>query len=467
MNPPDTWFLPEWAADWSSGRPLGLRAGTGTPTVTSQGIEAVAGGLWAESAALSRRPVAEFVAALDAAAARWLDAGDPLRRAAEAWLPRITGYAPLTVRESLDHLFGGLRADPLNRLLRGEIGEPDALDRFIPRGAGAVRALGPKLTVLWASGNVPVASIPTIFHALLLKSPCLVKASTAEPLLPALVARSLAESAPWLAGAVAALSWPGDEEALGRAALRHADAVVAYGGADALAAARGWAPPEARFRACGPRVGFGVVGREQLFPEALEDLAARAARDVALFDQQGCMSPHLLYVEEGGAVPARELAARIAAALAGWESRAPRRPLDPAEAAAVHQLRAAHEMRAFADPETALFASPEGTAWSVLLDPEPAFRPSCLNRVLRVTPIADLARVPDLVAPFAAHLQTVVAALDAARLAALAERLASLGVTRIAPLGRAQEPDLTAPHDGYPRLADLVRWITIEAAGSP
>jgi Acyl-CoA reductase (LuxC) len=453
------------------------------PQVTAGWIEELAARLRQAAGALAARPVAEIVAAIDRTAARWLDPGDPARAEAERLLPQATGYAPAAIREALDHLFAGLRAAPLAALLRAELGDPDALDRFVPLPGAArelrptpvqTRAIGPRLTVVWAAGNVPVAALPSMVHALLLKSACVVKTAAEEPLLPALFARSLARETPWLGEAMAVLHWPGDDAAVGAALLGHADAVIAYGSDAALASLHAWVPPGARFQAHGHRVGFGMIGREALTAAALEDLADRAARDVALFDQQGCMSPQLLFVEEGGELDASrrgatrgcasalDLAERIAAALARWELRAPRRPLSPSEAAAIHQLRAAIEMRALARADVTLLASSPGTAWTVIVDPEASFAATCLNRTLLLCPVADLCQVPERVASLAGHLQTVVAALPEPRLLDLAERLAPLGVTRLAPLGRAQYPAPVAHHDGSPRLAGLIRWLDLE-----
>lgn len=453
------------------------------PRVTPAWIEGLAARLRQAGGELAARPVAEIVAAIGRSAERWLDGDDPARREAERLLPQSTGYAPATIREALNHLFAGLRAAPLAELLRAELGDAAVLDRFVPRrGADGAdlsstlrtRATGPRLTVVWAAGNVPVAALPEMLHALLLKSPCVVKTAGEEPILPALFARSLAREAPWLGEAVAVLHWPGEDEAIGKALLRHADAVIASGSDASLASLLAWAaecvrapqgplpPAGTRFQAHGHRVGFGVIGREALTAAALDDTASRAARDVAVFDQQGCMSPQIFYVEEGGEQDARSLAGRIAAALAGWEERAPRRPLSAAEAAAIHQLRAAHEMRALARPDVLLLASSPGTAWTVIVDPDASFAGSCLNRTLLLCPVADVCRVPERIASLAAHLQTVVAALPEPRLLELAERLAPLGVTRVAPLGRAQFPNPLARHDGYAPLAGLVRWTEVE-----
>jgi Acyl-CoA reductase (LuxC) len=453
------------------------------PRVTPAWIEALAARLRQSGVELAARPVAEIAAAIGRVAERWLGGGDPDRREAERLLPQSTGYAPAAIHEALEHLFAGLRAAPLAELLRAELGDAAALDRFVPRrGADGAdlgptvrtRAIGPRLTVVWAAGNVPVAALPDMLHALLLKSPCVVKSAAEEPLLPALFARSLAREAPWLGDAVAVLHWPGEDAAVGQALLRHADAVIASGTDASLASLRAWVadgqrlapsplpPAGTRFQAHGHRVGFGVIGREALTAASLDDAAARAARDVALFDQQGCMSPQFFYVEEGGEQGAQALAGRIAAALAGWEERAPRRPLSAAEAAAIHQLRAVYEMRALARPDVLLLASSPGTAWTVIVDPDVSFASSCLNRTVLLCPVADAGQVPERVASLAGHLQTVVAALPELRLFELAERLAPLGVTRVAPLGRAQFPDPLARHDGYARLAGLVRWTDVE-----
>ena len=62
-----------------------------------------------------------------------------------------------------------------------------------------------------------------------------------------------------------------------------------------------------KFIGYGHKVSFSVIGKEVL--SEAQALAEKAAYDVALLDQQGCLSPTLIYVEEGGVVTAREFAA--------------------------------------------------------------------------------------------------------------------------------------------------------------
>ncbi len=109
-----------------------------------------------------------------------------------------------------------------------------------------------------------------------------------------------------------------------------------------------------------------------------------------------------------------------------------------------------------------LFMSEEGTAWTVISEEDPAFVPSCLNRVVRVKGLADLSELADLVRPFARHLQSVGTAIARERLESLAETLAALGVCRFCSIGEMPHPPLSWHHDGGHSLLPLLRWVGIE-----
>jgi len=234
--------------------------------------------------------------------------------------------------------------------------------------------------------------------------------------------------------------------------------VIVYGGRDAVASLRARAPAEARFLAYGPRLSFGVAARGRLSAEHAEATARAAALDASTFDQQGCVSPHVFYAEEGGDTSPREWAALLAREMAAVERDLPRGTLSPSEASAIRQLRGHAEFA----PGVDLHASPEGTAWTVVFDPAPAFEASCLNRVVRVKPVSTLEEIPPLVAPYADVLQTVGVAGEAEETAELAAALARLGASRIAPLGKMAWPPPWWHHDGRPPLRALVRWCDWE-----
>ena len=91
-------------------------------------------------------------------------------------------------------------------------------------------------------------------------------------------------------------------------AFRQADIVIASGSDESLTAIHRHV--RGRFIGYGHKVSFSVIGKEALAQS--QQLARAAAYDVALFDQQGCLSPQLIYVEEGGVIRPKEFAALLA-----------------------------------------------------------------------------------------------------------------------------------------------------------
>lgn len=434
-----------------------LRLPALTPALVREQVRAL---VEARTRWLERLPVEVIVEVIDRVAARLLDPADALRIAAERALPAVTRYSPPMVRRVLDRMAADWRAERLMELLRAEFGDPGVLDGFRPRtvGGGRVAAFGPRLAAHVFSGNVPGVAVTAIVRSLLVKAATLGKAASGEPLLPALFARGIAEEDAEMGACLAVAWWPGADETLTRAALESADAVVVYGGADAVASVRAQAPAEARVLVYGPRLSFGIVARERLTAERAMETARAAALDASTFDQQGCVSPHVFYVEEGGDVGPREWAALLAREMASVERDLPRGPLDPAESSTIHQLRARAEFATGAD----LHASADGTAWTVVFEPDPAFEASCLNRVVRVKPVRAAAEIPALVADYARLLQTVGVAAAPVRMERLAWSLGGLGASRIAPLGAMAWPPPAWHHDGHPPLADLVHWCDLE-----
>lgn len=409
---------------------------------------------------LAELPVLRVAELLDRAICRWLEPHSAWRRLAEQLLPAITGYPESVIRKGLAGYLATFRLENVRRLLEEEFRDPRFLDEFRPRGAvgGQARAFGPRLTSHVFSGNVPGLPLQSLACALLVKSSSLGKVASEEPLFPALFVQSLAEVDERLAACFAITWWPHGVTELEEVAFGRAEAVVAYGSEAAITAVNARVPLGVRFIAYGHRLSFGVLGREWLSPKRIEELALRAGYDVAKYDQQGCLSPHVFYVERGGIVSPRDFAARLADALGQYQQVMPRGRISLIEAAAIRELRAACEFT----EDIALFESPGDTAWTVAYDENPQFDVSCLNRTIYVKPVDDVLQIPELVRPVRAYLQTCGVGLDPPRLEFLATALGRLGVDRVCPLGRMPDPSPAWHHDGRFNLLDLVRWTDLE-----
>jgi hypothetical protein len=442
--------------------PCDLRTARLTPT----GLEALAGRLLiARDAYLAHLPVDRIITLLDRVASRWLDPASPYRREAESLLPAITGYAEPAVRKGLASFLSLLRRENLERLLDQELPDPGVLDGFRPHGRGGsqTRAYGPALAVHIWSGNVPGLPAQSLVNALLVKAACLGKVASEEPLFATLLAESIAEVDPRLADCLAVVWWPGGDEELERAAFARADAVIAYGGERAMSALRERVPIGTRFVEYGHKLSFGAIGREALTHEHAQETADRAAYDVAKYDQQGCLSPHLFYVEKEAPVTPRDLAELLGEALARYQTVVPRGRLTLEEASSAGSLRRRYELRQAAGEPVALI---HDGPWAVLYDEDPAFQPSCLNRTVFVKPIDELADVPMLVSPVKRYLQTCGVAASPERTVALAGELGRLGLDRVCPLGRMADVSPEWHHDGRFNLLELLRWTDLEPEGS-
>ena len=414
----------------------------------------------AGEAVLADRPAAGIIRAMDRVAGRLADPGDPLRRIALDLLPGCTGYSPEMAAHTLDRMAEGWRTGPLTDLVTADLGGTEALDRFVTRAGRTSRAFGHGVAFHLFSGNVPGVAVTSLVRSLLARTPVLGKSASGEPVLPVLFARGLAEEDPDLGRCVAVTWWAGGSRPLERAAMEVADLVVAYGGEDAISAARALAAEAGRpLLAYGPRISFGMVGRER----ATAETARTAAMALATFDQQGCVSPHLFYVERGGECTPETWAALLSEALGELTDTLPPGALSSGERAAVRRVREEAEFAELAGGGTALWkGSGSEEAGTVVFDEAPEFHASCLNRVARVKPLDDLQAVPRLVRPFGRLLQTVGIAAEPTRVEELAVALGRLGASRIAPLERMPWPPAPWHHDGRPPLGDLVRWCDLE-----
>ena len=403
---------------------------------------------------IAYRPVKDILTSIDRVVARFLAPSSTERQDAEVHLPGETGLSPEMIRYTLPFIFRAYRAHRLSALLEDELRSLAVLDDF----SGNRRVVNPRLICHVLAGNLPGAGLDSIIFSLLLKSATLVKASSSASLLPLQFARSLAEVDPKLAASLSVVTWPGGQMALEEIAFHRADVVIASGSEQTLEAIR----PRVRgqFIGYGHKVSFSVIAREALADTP--EIARQAAYDIMLFDQQGCLSPQVIYVEQGGTVSPKKFALHLSQALAHWEHLVPRGRIPQEASLAIRRVRDETEWQALAGKESVLHTSPHGTEWTVIYEADPTFAPSPLYRTIRVKPLTTFTQLNELLAPWRPYLEAVGIAVSPGRLHRLAAILGQTGVSRVCPIGTLQTPPLSWRHGGRPRVADLVRWIEIE-----
>ncbi len=409
-------------------------------------------------AQLTARPVRDIAGAIGTAASRWSDPDYELRKIAEEYIVTHSRFSRAMAVEGIQLIFRNLSREFLLRSLDNELGDHRYIDGFTGDGKAKHKIFGPELTALICAGNIPGVSLVSLAQTLLLKSSIIVRTSASDPLLPVLFAHSLREVDDALGDCISALWWDRTDSAVMKTVLSRVDGVIAYGSDETIENLRG--KTDKPFIGFGHRVSLSFVAKENL--ASPDETVSCIARDVSLFDQHGCLSPHVVYVEEGGAASADMFAGRLAGAMRDFAAKIPVGKLALGEAGQIMQIRGAAEFRHIAGKEAKMWASESGAGWTVIYEKDPAFVLSCLNRTVWVKPLKSLTELHMLLLPWRRYLQAAGIAAPADRREEIADVLGSAGVNRICPVGTMQNPGPEWHHDGMNSLCRLIRWVDIE-----
>lgn len=412
---------------------------------------------------LAGRSTSQMVKLLAELAENWLQPEYPFRKLALELGPAATGFSHATLVRGLDSFFQELTRDNLHALLVQELGHAHRLDELCATAAEsklqrAAMARGPELLVHITAGNVPNPALSSMVMGLLTRSAQFVKCARGGSFLPRLFAHSLYEADAKLASCLELAEWAGGNATLEEPLFAEADCVTATGSDAMLADVQGRLPRRVRFVGYGHRASFGYVTQGVLSGFGVKKIVVRAAEDVIAWNQLGCLSPHLIYVETGGAVSPEQFAERLAEELARCEGDEPRGELPVEQAADITSRRDFYRVRAAAGHETRLWASEGATAWTVVFEADPRFQLSCLNRFVYVKAVANIDEALQQADAVRSQVSTIGIAAHDDEARELATRLGRWGATRVCPLGQMQNPPLTWRHDGRPALGDLVEW---------
>lgn len=416
---------------------------------------------------LVNRSTQSLVNVLSDVAERWLQPDYSFRKFALENGPVETGFSHATLANGLDNFFKQLTREDFHALLVQELGDARRLDELTATDAEkksnrAAMVHGPEMLAHIAAGNIPNPTLTDIVLGLLTRSAQFVKCASGASFLPRLFAHSIYEVEPKLGACLELAEWRGGDTHLERALFDEADCVTATGSDETLAAIRKHLPLKTRFLGYGHRVSFGYVTSGALAGFSTKKIVERAATDIVAWNQLGCLSPHVIYVEHGGGISAEQFSEMLAEELARREEIEPRGELPAEHAATIASRRAFYEIRAAHSPETRFWHSENSTAWTVIYEADARFQLSCLNRFIYVKGTTDLTHALQSADAVRGKVSTVGIAATEDKAQEIAKHLAHWGVTRVCPLGQMQNPPLTWRHDGRPALGDLVTWMDWE-----
>ncbi len=372
------------------------------------------------------------IAALDRALEAWRAPGSRWR--AEL-AQSLATFSPEAIEQGVPLALEDWSADRLAALREREVVRP---------------CWTPEVCAVWLADSPPTAVFAALIAPLLAGASVYAHASSADAESPRLFIESLSE-ADREVGAALVL---GSDAAV----IREADAFVAYGRDETVAALRAQRlraqrPASGLFVGYGHKLSLGIVG-----PGAdLEEAAQGLAFDAALWDGRGCLSPAWALVADTPAGRAETFADALAAALERMEKDLPRGRLAASEHTGLRELRASAALR----PGTRVWQSGDSTDWTVTLcgsDGRPP--PGSLRRV-PVVALPAMDAVWQWCRPLAPHLSCVGhAGLEDP--VELERQAARSGASRLCPLGRMQLPPIEWNHDGQGSIRPLTRPLDVE-----
>ena len=393
----------------------------------------------------------------------WSSQDYELRKLALAADPKDTGFPREVLSAGLDSCFKEWTQEKFFGLIKQELGDPTRLQSFGSFSSHSLAMVhGPELIAQLAPDNLPTPIFQSIAFGLLLRSAQFIKCARGKSLLPRLFGHSLHYVDPSLASSLEIAEWEAGNEKIENELFNGADCILVTGHDKNLDSIRKRIPLNKKFVSYGHRVSIGYV--EQLANEVMgtQTIISRAADDVIAWNQQGYLSPQVIYVEEFGSLKPDQFAEMLSEELDKRNTIVPRGELPVEEAAAITNMRRFYKIRTANNIGAMIWESDDSTDWTVVQEDEKQFQSSPLNRFIFVKPIEHLAEFMHILEPYRDKISTVGIASSEAKLQEYAHALGRWGVPRICPLGKMQRPPLNWRQDGRPPLGDLIRWTDLE-----
>jgi Acyl-CoA reductase (LuxC) len=353
---------------------------------------------------------------------RWREHNFPERRAALAKIAAASGWSGQLLDESIDALLAPFSRDALASLA----------STIVPRA---------RVGGFIMPANVPGAGMHELAATLISGAAAIVKTSHREPVFFREFAQTLRKIDPTIGSQLEVTTFGRKRADLTRLMNEECDFIVALGDDASLAHLTG----AARLFGFGSRTSGALISLAT--PANLPILAAAIARDVTLFEQQGCLSPHHIFIEDGDDVSARDFARFLADALTSLAATLSPAKLSFHTAAAIRRLRERARWRGIGAHRVELFEGAD-VAWTVVFDPSARFTISPGYRTVTVSLIRDGDDFASRLAPVAGRLEAFALAAPAPSRARFLDVLAGAGVTYVCDPGKMQSPPPNWPHGG-------------------
>jgi hypothetical protein len=326
-----------------------------------------------------------------------------------------------------------------------------------------VRAFGAR-TLHIPAGNGGLVSGITVLRSALTRSDAIIKAPSNDPLTAMAIARTLRDVAPDhpITRHLAVGYWKGGDTAVEEQLFKpeHIEKIVAWGGLASVRHVTRYIQPGLELVALDPKRSATIIGPEAFeSEEALREVAKRAACDVGVGNQEGCVNARVIYVlsgtDETGLRNANRLGELVYDAMVQLPEALSTAPkvVNRTLLEHVEGSRLTEDWYRVYGGEQA-----EGAIIVSQIDEPVHYSTMLSGRVANIVPVDSIEKVTDAVN---AYTQTIGIYPESLK-RELRDRLALFGAQRLTSLGYAASVNFTIPQDAMEPMRRMCKWIVDE-----
>lgn len=386
-----------------------------------------------------------------------------IRQAYEAGL-HAAPYPPEILKNSYTMLPAVFNRDSMREIAEQRIGV-DYLNGWVSETLldgrkMNIRAFGARALHIPA-GNGGLVSAITLIRNAITRSDAIVKAPSNDPMTAVALARTLIDIAPNhpVTQHISVAYWKGGDEAFEKKLYKpeFIEKIVAWGGFASVKHVTKYIQPGLEMIGLDPKRSATIIGPEALVDEpTMREVAARAACDIAMANQEACASARVIYVMCGTDDTAitqlnrfGELIYEAMMAMPGYLTSKPK-TFDRAlrdEMDATRMDDTFYRIIGGDDNEGAIIVSQ--------FDEAVDYSPMLSGRVANLVPVDDIKKVTDAVT---SYTQTVGIYPESLK-KQLRDQLPIFGAQRLTSLGYACNVTSASPQDAIEPVRRMCKWI--------
>jgi len=356
-----------------------------------------------------------------------------------------------------------LRRENLDRICKVNYSDKRYLDGFCKNETNVLMMAQPRGIVChWIAANMPTLGFFSIVQAVLSKNGSMVKMPKEYvPLILSILRELPAISAEYegttysgktVLAAIAVVTFEGRSTGVSEKFSLAADCRIIFGGSEAVRAISHLpCRDHCETIIFGPKYSFAVFDRDYIESDGFKKALDAFVKDVAVFNQMACSSPHVLFLEKSR-YPHETVVSWMSDAFERLPAALLNQEISSGLSANIINARARYLL---SDGKNCV--APRDLGWTILIDRDVGLEEPIQGKCIFTKEIDTV----DEIIPLVNHkIQAVsIGILDPKKREAFARQVTSRGADRIVVPGTMH--DFILPWDGIMTLNRLVRWVIL------